>query len=416
MVAKVISGKTIRGALNYNESKVKQGVAHFIMANQFGCTPSELTFAAKLNRFEKLTARNQKTKTNAIHISLNFDVTENLGKERLCSIASTYMDKIGFGDQPYLVYQHHDAAHPHIHILTTNIQDNGKRIDIHNIGRDKSEKARKEIEIDFNLVKAESKRKQEELIKPIDVKRAIYGKHETKRSIANVVRTVSRDYKYTSLPEYNSALRQFNVIADRGNEGTMMYKKNGLQYSLLNEKGNKVGIPIKASSIYTKPTLPFLEKQFLLNEELRQPHKERLKKCIDDCFKQNTSITQSTFGDALRKENIYVVLRQTKDRTVYGITFVDNKTKVVFNGSDLGKPYSAKALLDRISDASYPSAGSSGSGSGSMEADPPSTFIELNFGIEEVIQDLVTAKQFDFSSPDAAMKRRRKKKKKGRSL
>jgi hypothetical protein len=416
MVAKVISGKTIRGALNYNENKVKEGVAHFIMANQFGCAPSELTFAAKLNRFEKLIARNQKTKTNAIHISLNFDVTENLGKGKLCSVASTYMDKIGFGDQPYLVYQHLDAAHPHIHILTTNIQDNGKRIDIHNIGRDKSEKARKEIEIDFNLVKAESKRKQEELVKPIDVKRAIYGKHETKRSIANVVRTVSHDYKYTSLPEYNAALRQFNVIADRGNEGTMMHKKKGLQYSLLDEKGNKIGIPIKASSIYTKPTLPFLEKQFELNEALRQPHKERLKKCIDDCFKQNTSITQSAFGDALRKEGIYVVLRQTKEGSVYGITFVDNKTKTVFNGSDLGKPYSAKALLDRISDASYPTTAGSGSGSGSMETDSSSTVVELNLGIEEVVQDLVTAKQFDFTSPDAAMKRRRKKKKRGRSL
>jgi Relaxase/Mobilisation nuclease domain len=414
MVAKVISGKTIRGALNYNENKVKEDVAHFIMANQFGCAPIELTFAAKLNRFEKLIARNQKTKTNAIHISLNFDVKENIGKEKLCSIASTYMDKIGFGDQPYLVYQHLDAAHPHIHILTTNIQDDGKRIDIHNIGKDKSKKARKEIEIDFNLVKAESKRKQEESIKPIDVKRAVYGKHETKRSIANVVRMISHDYKYTSLPEYNAALRQFNVIADRGNEGTMMHKKKGLQYSLLDEKGNKIGIPIKASSIYTKPTLPFLEKQFELNEALRLPHKERLKKCIDDCFKNNTSITQSAFGEALQKEGIYVVLRQTKEGSVYGITFVDNKTKVIFNGSDLGKPYSAKALLDKISDAPYPTA--AGSGSGSMETDPPSTFIELNLGIEEVIQDLVTAKQFDFTSPDAAMKRRRKKKKRGRSL
>ncbi|MCX8491774.1 MAG: relaxase/mobilization nuclease domain-containing protein [Cyclobacteriaceae bacterium] len=412
MVAKVISGKTIRGALNYNENKVKEGVAHFIMANQFGCASNELTFTTKLNRFEKLIARNQKTKTNAIHISLNFDVTENLGKEKLCSVASTYMDKIGFGDQPYLVYQHLDAAHP----LTTNIQDNGKRIDIHNIGRDKSEKARKEIEIDFNLVKAESKRKQEESIKPIDVKRAVYGKHETKRSIANVVRTVSRDYKYTSLPEYNAALRQFNVIADRGNEGSMMHKKKGFQYSLFDENGNKIGIPIKASSIYTKPTLPFLEKQFELNEVLRLPHKERLKKCIDDCFKNNTSITQSAFGEALQKEGIYVVLRQTKDGSVYGITFVDNKTKVVFNGSDLGKPYSAKALLDKISDASYPTTAGSGSGSGSMETDSSSTFIELNMGIEAVVQDLVTAKQFDFTSPDAAMKRRRKKKKRGRSL
>lgn len=413
MVAKVISGKTIRGALSYNENKVKAGVATCIMASQFGCEPKELNFHTKLNRFEKLTTRNQKTKTNTVHISLNFDVTENIRQEKLCQIASAYMDKIGFGDQPYLVYQHHDAAHPHIHILTTNIQQNSKRIDIHNIGRNQSEKARKEIEKSFDLVQAESKTKRLKLVNPIDVKRVIYGKSETKRSISNAVLMVTQSYKYTSLPEFNAALRQLNVVADRGKEGTKMHDKKGLLYSLLDEKGNKVGIPIKASSIYGKPILPFLEKQFKLNDALKQLHKERLKNCIDNCFKRNESITQSAFGQALQREGIYVLLRQTTEGRVYGITFVDNKAKVVFNGSDLGKSYSAKAILDRISDSTY--AGSADSLGGKSENDPLEKSIELNFGLTEVINDLVTAKQFDFASPDAAMKRR-KKKKKGRSL
>ena len=414
MVAKVISGKTIRGALSYNENKVKAGVAKCIMANQFGCEPKELNFHSKLNRFEKLTTRNQKTKTNTVHISLNFDVTENIGKEKLCQIASVYMDKIGFGDQPYLVYEHLDAAHPHIHILTTNVQENSKRIDIHNIGRNQSEKARKEIEKNFDLVQAESKKKKQELVSPIDVKRATYGKSETKRGISNAVRMVTQSYKYTSLPELNAALRQFNVVTDRGKEGTRMHSKKGLLYSLLDENGNKVGIPIKASSIYGKPILPYLEKQFKLNEALRQPHKDRVRSCIDKCLKGNESITQSAFGQALQSEGIYVLLRQADDGRVYGITFVDNKTKVVFNGSDLGKPYCAKAILDRISDTPY--AGGAGSLFGKSENESAKKSIELNLGVTEVINDLITAKQFDFSSPDAAMKRRKKKKKKGRSL
>jgi hypothetical protein len=33
---------------------------------------------------------------------------------------------------------------------------------------------------------------------------------------------------------------------------------------------------------------------------------------------------------------------------VYGITYVDHKTKTVFNGSDLGKEYSAKAIVERF--------------------------------------------------------------------
>jgi hypothetical protein len=138
-----------------------------------------------------------------------------------------------------------------------------------------------------------------------------------------------------------------------------------------------------------------------------------VRSCIDKCFKGSESITQSAFGQALQREGIYVLLRQTNDGRVYGITFVDNKTKVVFNGSDLGKPYSAKAILDRISDTPY--ASGAGSLSGKSENEPGEKSIELNFGLTEVINDLITAKQFDFDSPDAAMKRR-KKKKKGRSL
>jgi hypothetical protein len=49
----------------------------------------------------------------------------------------------------------------------------------------------------------------------------------------------------------------------------------------------------------------------------------------------------------LNKERISVVLRQNKDGIIYGITYVDHQTKCVFNGSDLGKAYSAKLILER---------------------------------------------------------------------
>ena len=50
---------------------------------------------------------------------------------------------------------------------------------------------------------------------------------------------------------------------------------------------------------------------------------------------------------ALQKENIQVVLRQNDNGIIYGITYVDHKTKCVFNGSHLGKQYSANAIQQR---------------------------------------------------------------------
>ena len=147
MVAKITVPVTINRALNYNEQKVQKGMANCIHANGFLKEAEQLNFYDKLNRFEQLISLNKRAATNTVHISLNFGINENISKEKLIEIASTYMEKIGFGSQPYLVYQHLDAGHPHLHIVTTNIQNNGKRISLHNLGKNQSAKARKEIEI-----------------------------------------------------------------------------------------------------------------------------------------------------------------------------------------------------------------------------------------------------------------------------
>lgn len=414
MVAKVISGKTIRGVLNYNENKVKAGVADCILASKFGCQVNELTFSNKLNRFEKLIALNRKTKTNTIHISLNFDVSEKIALEKMNAIIAAYMNRIGFGDQPYLAYQHRDAAHPHVHIVTTNIQSSGQRIDIHNIGRNQSEKARKEIEKTFGLVRAEGRRKEEQVFKPVNPEQAIYGKSETKRTISNVVRMVIGSYKYTSLPEFNAALRQFNVMADRGKEGTRMHDKKGLMYSILDNKGNKVGVPIKASSIYRKPMLSFLEKQFKLNEVMRGPHKEKLKSCIDGVLASKQSLSRAAFMTALNKQSIYVLFRENAEGLIYGVTFVDNKNKVVFNGSDLGKAYSAKAIVARLS--SLKETNSDQYGLIFKRSETRTDRTEGGSEIQKLITTLTVAEQHDFASAERVFKRRRKKKRKGRSL
>jgi len=127
MVAKIITGKTMRGALSYNENKISEGKAIGILASNFGKEFSELSLHEKLNRFQNLNRWNRKTKTNTVHISLNFAPGEKLSTDQLSKIASFYMSQIGFGNQPFLVYEHHDAAHPHVHILSTNIRSDGRR-------------------------------------------------------------------------------------------------------------------------------------------------------------------------------------------------------------------------------------------------------------------------------------------------
>jgi hypothetical protein len=345
MVCKVRSGKNIKGALNYNENKVKEGVAECIGAANFVGEPQQLRFSDKLARFKQLIEKNARAKTNCVHISLNFDVSEKLNQTKLNEIAADYMDKIGFGDQPFLLYRHNDAAHPHLHIVTTNIQEDGKRISIHNLGKNQSETARKEIEDKYGLVKAGSTPKQE---LHTNLNKAVYGKSETKRTIDNIVGEVIKRYKFSSLTEFNAVLRQYNVMADRGKEGMVMYEKNGLRFSLLDSKGNKVGVPIKASTLYSRATMKTLQILFGTNSLLKESHKERLAKIIDSFFHATDKHTRDNFCGYMKIYEINAMFRDGKDGRVYGLTLVDNRKCIVFNGSDLGKGYSGQALMKRF--------------------------------------------------------------------
>jgi hypothetical protein len=343
MVVRINSSKNILRALNYNEQKVKAGDAKCLLAHHFLKDKKNLNFYEKLRHFRSYQELNVRTKTNTLHVSLNFDPSEKPSSEKLVEIAKKYMEGIGFGKQPYLVYQHFDSCHPHLHIVSTNVQFNGQRISMHNLGRDFSERTRKQIELDFSLVRAEGRRKEADDLSSQGMK-VIYGKMETKKSIARVLKAVLKSYLYTSIPELNAVLKPYNVLADLGSADSKIFQSGGLVYRVLDERGEKIGTPVKASAFSFKPTLRFLEEQFNKNEGLRLPHAHRFRTRID--FALSKKRDKLSFQKALEKEGITVLWRENKEHT-YGVTYIDHHTKAVFNGSDLGKNYSAKNILER---------------------------------------------------------------------
>lgn len=344
MVAKIITGKTIGGVIRYNEQKVKNGQAKLLQMGGFA--HENLTVNEKILWFEKLQKLNTRTKTNTVHVSLNFSPKDSVDEFVLQKIATDYLKGIGFENQPYLLYQHFDAAHPHVHLVTTNITSEGKRIETHNLGKIQSEKTRKEIEGRYQLVKAEEQRKQKvNLLQSLE--KATYGKRETKASISNIVQEVIRTYQFASLPELNAVLGQFNVCAYRGEKDSEMFKNKGLVFSILDANGNRIGVPMKASSIYSRPTLARLEKMFLRNKEAKKQHRETLRGLIQDVLKSSRYLEE--FASKLRPKGIKPIFRINEEGRLYGVTYIDNVNRCVFNGSALGKGLSANALSARFS-------------------------------------------------------------------
>lgn len=352
MVAIIKTGHSIHNIFNYNENKVKQGVAECIGERNYPVDVDKMNLTMKLNRFLKQASLNDNVKRNSVHISLNFDPSENHSKEKLMDIANTYMEKIGFGEQPYLVYQHHDSGHPHIHLVSLKIRADGSRIDMQNIGRNQSEIARKEIEKSFGLVVAEGRKNKLNIeLQPISTGKVRYGRIQSKKAIANVLTEVLSSYKYASLAELNAVLRQYNVLADRGNEDSKIFQAKGLVYRILDENGKPIGVPIKASDFYNKPTLKFLEGKFVSSPTGQTSAKSRVKNAIDMAF-LGTKISLTEMVQLLEKDGINTVFRKNNEGLLYGITYVDHTTKCIFNGSTLGKQYSAKAIQERCASIS----------------------------------------------------------------
>lgn len=347
MVARILTGESIRGLINYNESRVSAGTVTPILASRFGLDIEQLELRHKVARFEHLTKLNSRVKTNAVHIMLNFHRSENLPVEKLQAIALDYMNRIGFGDQPFLVYKHDDASHPHIHIVSTNMKADATRIDMHNIGRMQSEKARKEIELKYHLLRAEG-RGREQPVLPAYIQTAAYGEKQTKRSIYNVVTAVLRSYKFTSFAEYNAVLKTFNVIADRGAEDSLMFQKRGLVYSVLDPDGNRIGIPFKASSLAGKPVLNKVENKYAANLNKRKAYAGQLRSTVAKVLEKGCLGTKAELVKTLGKQGISLLFRQNAEGRVHGLTYVDHNSRCVFNGSDLGKTFSAKAVLEKV--------------------------------------------------------------------
>ncbi|WP_370589860.1 relaxase/mobilization nuclease domain-containing protein [Rufibacter sp. LB8] len=320
-----------------------QGKAQLILASRFGAEVGSLGFPQKLRRFEYLTLLNARVKTNALHLMLNFAPTEKPSLGLMQQVASSYMEKIGFGEQPYLVYRHFDAAHAHLHIVTTNIRANGSRIDLHNIGSTLSEKARQEIEWEFKLERAAGKSQSQEFreLQPVE-----YGKEPTRQALSNIVTFVTTHYAFTSLAELNAVLGLYRVTADPGSEGSEMRKKKGLVYAILDEKGTRVGVPFKASALPGKPTLSLLEKRMDRNKAKRQPFKESLATAITGAVA--FGVSKKAFAHRLETLGIGTVFRENKQGITYGVTYIDHRHKTVFNGSSLGKAFSAYSLMKRF--------------------------------------------------------------------
>ena len=342
MVAKISIGSSLYGALAYNAQKVNAGEGKLLAVNRvFDGGDGQMDCARLLRDFCNCMPENVRTRNTVIHISLNPHPDDRLTDMEMANIAQAYMERLGYGNQPYVIVKHEDIDRHHVHIVSVNVDEKGKRIDKDFLFR-RSERIRKKLEKEFNLHPAEHKRdKIHEVARKVDI-----GKGDMKKQIARVLLSVATRYRFQSMGEYRALLSLYNIHVEetRGKVGGREY--HGLVYSATDDKGNKVGNPFKASLFGKSAGYAAIEKRFSLSKKQIAEKKftEPTKRAVLQTLRE--TYHEGKFVSLLKAKGIDTVLRLTDEGRIYGATFIDHRTGCVLNGSRMGKELSANALQE----------------------------------------------------------------------
>ena len=341
MIAKIGRGSNLYGALVYNQLKVENDNGQVLYTNKIIETPDGSYATSQLLRsFEPYLLANRKTEKPILHISLNPDPKDKVSDEQFEKLAQEYMQKMGYTEQPFVVFKHTDIDRTHIHIVSVCVDENGRKIS------DKFEKRHsmnvcRELEKQFCLISAIEKKQnpQNQIFKPVD-----YKAGDIKSQMASVIRHLPNNYKFEGFGAYNALLSLFNITAEEVKGEFDGIPKQGLVYFALNEKGEKASNPFKASLFGKQAGYVHLQQRYAQSKELlkNEPSKALLKTTIEMCLQ--TASEEKEFKKRLLERGINTVVRRNTEGRVYGITFIDHSSKSVWNGSQLGKNLSANVF------------------------------------------------------------------------
>ena len=111
----------------------------------------------------------------------------------------------------------------------------------------------------------------------------------------------------------------------------------------------QVGNPVKASHIGKSVGYEAVRRRMEKSGEAIKNGKlkERTRKIVATAMQ--TARSRKELEQQLKKQGIDVVFRQNDSGRIYGVTFIDHDSRVVLNGSRLGKEYSANVFNDLYS-------------------------------------------------------------------
>ena len=338
MIAKISSSENLAGALGYNFKKVVSGGASVLLAEGLYANPEGgYTMEEVLSDMQAAIPKKCRTKNVVFHCSLNPHPDEKLSDEQLTQIAQEYMQALGYGEQPYIVFKHNDIGREHIHIVSLRVNSAGEKIN------DKFENRRSKritdlLERKYGLIpstptkeqRTNAPASQEHL--PLD---------NIRSEIAQTLRGVLTHYHFCSLGEFKAILGAYQLTAEEVKNTYRGREYNGLVYAPTDEAGNKLCPPLPASKIGRGVGYTALQSKMRQSKQRIKPFLPEIRQRVLGVMRTSPQ-TEEELLASLEKSGLRCLIRKSEGGRIYGITFIDDTLGIALNGSRLGKGYAAK--------------------------------------------------------------------------
>lgn len=343
MVAKISHGASLYGALTYNHEKVGKGTAEILSGNRMVSDrlglPSEDMRLALLS-FENYLLANRNTEKPVLHIALSPAPEDKLTDEQLAELAEKYMQKMGYGDQPYIAYKHGDTHNTHIHIVSVCVDGEGRKIN-DSFEHRRSMTACRELELEFGLRNGAD---MEERNPKAELKKVDSSGGDVRHQIGNTLKAVLESYRFQTFGEYSALLSTLNIEAKQVRGEYKGEPYTGIIYSATDDSGKVVSPPFKSSRFGKRFGNERLEKRMLSHTKDFKEGKWAPAIHVQVAYAMQHARSREELTGLLKKARIDVVFRENEQGRIYGVTFIDHNRREVFNGSRMGKEFSANVF------------------------------------------------------------------------
>ena len=334
MIAKISSSNSLAATLGYNFKKVEKHEASVLLVQGlFQDRNGRYSRAQVLADMLRTIPAQCRTKKTVFHCSLNPHPDEKLSDEALSRIAAEYMEALGYGAQPYIVFRHNDIPRAHIHIVSLRVDSEGRKIN-DRFERRRSKRITDALEAKFGLLPSWKKEGVSAQPSAVEINAG-----DIKRQVAAAVQYVLGRYAFQSVGEMNLLLARFHVAAEEVKTERKGRPFDGIVYAATDADGHKICTPIKASESGRQVSYAALRRHFEQSKSVVRERSGAIRRAIADVMQ--TSPDRAEFIDRMRGHGIETVLRINAAGRLYGITFIDDANGIAVNGSRLGKGFAA---------------------------------------------------------------------------